>query len=48
VPDAPAAWSAFFDRALAPDPAARPQSAVQFEREFIDAILTRSHVGGIY
>jgi hypothetical protein len=38
VPDAPASWNNFFERALAADPTARPASASDFRSEFLQAL----------
>ncbi|MBN1567845.1 MAG: protein kinase [Acidobacteria bacterium] len=38
LPEAPATWHQFFDRALAYDPASRPQSAVQLLSDFKQSI----------
>src|SRR5262249_34939710 len=38
LPHAPASWQSFFDRALAQDPARRPQSASDFQIEFARAV----------
>jgi eukaryotic-like serine/threonine-protein kinase len=38
VPDAPASWDSFFERALSPDPRRRPADAAQLAREFRAAL----------